>query len=240
MKILAVVPARIGSTRLPEKPLRKINGKEMILWVCNGIKESKLIDDIIVATDSEEIKKIVDSSGYTGKMTSKNHKTGTDRVCEVVEKSTIDYDIVINVQGDEPLIKGKDLDMLIKPMLNNSKINAATPIQQVENGFENPNIVKVVKDINNNALYFSRSQIPFERGKREEVFKHIGIYAFKKDFLLKFNRWEQTPLEKSEKLEQLRIIENGYKIKVVIWDSYLHGVDTEEDIEIVENYMKGV
>ncbi|HMA68697.1 MAG TPA: 3-deoxy-manno-octulosonate cytidylyltransferase [Candidatus Mcinerneyibacterium sp.] len=239
MKILAVIPARIGSTRLLEKPLKKINGKEMILWVYEGVKESNKIDEIIVATDSSKIKDVAEKNGYNAVLTSRDHKTGTDRICEVVNLSKVDYDIVINVQGDEPLIKGKDLDKLIKPMIENESIKVATPIQEMSNDFDNPNSVKVVKDKNDFALYFSRSEIPFERGKRDKVYKHIGIYAFRKSFLLNFNKWEQTNLEKSEKLEQLRILENGYKIKVVVWDSYLHGVDTEKDLKIVEKYLKG-
>ena len=234
MKILAVIPARIGSTRLPEKPLIKLNGKEMIQWVYEGTVESNHIDKVIVATDSKKIFNCVENFGGDAMMTSVNHKTGTDRVCEVVEKTEQDYDIIVNVQGDEPLINGKELDLLIEPMVEDGSIKLSTPIKKLESAkIEDNNIVKVVIDGDNFALYFSRSPIPYVRGEKTDFYKHIGIYSFRRDFLLKFKDWEQTPLEKAEKLEQLRVLENGYRIKTVMWNSVLHGVDTREDLEKV-------
>ncbi|TYB30959.1 MAG: 3-deoxy-manno-octulosonate cytidylyltransferase [Candidatus Mcinerneyibacterium aminivorans] len=240
MKILAVVPARLASTRLPEKPLIKLNGKEMIRWVYEGTQKSELIDEVVVATDSDKIVNCVENFGGKALLTSKKHKTGTDRVCEVVEKIGDKYDIIVNVQGDEPLINGRDLDMLIKPMIENSSIKISTPVKKIEKEeAKNKNTVKVVVDNNNFALYFSRESIPFISGENIEYYKHIGIYSFRKEFLLKFKGWKQTPLEKAEKLEQLRVLENGYRIKTVKWNSMLHGVDTEEDVRIVERYLKG-
>ncbi len=240
MKILAVIPARIGSTRLPEKPLIKLNNKEMIRWVFEGTAESKYIDKVIVATDSKKIFNCVENFGGNAMMTSVEHKTGTDRVCEVVEKTNKNYDIVVNVQGDEPLIKGKDLDLLIEPMIKNPDIKLSTPIKKIDKeNIDNSNIVKTVIDRSNFALYFSRSPIPHVRGESAEFYKHIGIYSYRKEFLLKFKNWKQTPLEKAEKLEQLRVLENGYRIKTVKWNSILHGVDTREDVEVVEKYLKG-
>lgn len=241
MNILAVIPARLASTRLPEKPLVKLNNKEMIQWVYEGTKNSKYINKAVVATDSKKIVKCVERFAGNALMTSKKHKTGTDRVCEVVEKIGQSYDIIVNVQGDEPLIKGEDLDSLIKPMIENKNIKLSTPIKKMKKeNVKDKNIVKVVVDNNNFALYFSRSPIPFIRGKHINYYKHIGIYSFRREFLLKYKSWKQTPLEKAEKLEQLRILEKGYKIKTVKWNSELHGVDTKEDVKKVESLLKGV
>lgn len=240
LRVLAVIPSRMASTRLPEKPLHHINGKPMVQWVYEGTKRSLYINKIVVATDDQRIIDCVQGFGGEALMTSNAHKTGTDRICEVVEKMGHDYDIIVNVQGDEPLIQGSDLDRVIAPLIENSSLVMATPITKAnDTDAHNPNVVKVVVDKSGRALYFSRSAIPFVRGEKPDYFKHIGIYVFRKDFLMQFRTWAQTPSEKSEMLEQLRVLENGYSIQTVVWDSVLHAVDTPDDVLEVERIMKG-
>lgn len=239
-KVLAVIPSRMASTRLPEKPLHMIYGKPMVQWVYEGTAKSNYIHRIVVATDDQRIVDCVHGFGGEAIMTSSSHKTGTDRICEVVENIGGEYDIIVNVQGDEPLIQGKDLDRVITPLIDNTGLMMATPIAVArDTDAQNPNVVKVVVDRNGKALYFSRAAIPFVRGTASEFFKHIGIYVFRKEFLLQFRAWTQTPYEKSEMLEQLRVLENGYAIQTVVWDSVLHAVDTPEDVVEVEKIMKG-
>ncbi len=239
MRVLAVIPSRIGSTRLPGKPLRKILGKTMIRRVYEGVAQGGVYD-VVVATDSEEIVTEVGSFGGRAVMTSSSHKTGTDRVCEAVRLAGDDYDIIVNVQGDEPLIRFSDIDLLIDEFRKDPGIKVVTPVAYAsDEDPDDPNTVKVVTDMNGDALYFSRSPIPYVRGAGFKSLKHIGVYAFRRDFLFEFNQWAQTPLETTEMLEQLRILENGYKIRTVLWKTFLHGVDTEEDIFIVEDYLKG-
>ncbi len=240
MKIMAVIPSRLASTRLPEKPLHMINGKPMVQWVYEGTKSSTLINTVIVATDDQKIAHCVVGFGGEAMMTSLDHKTGTDRICEVVEKIGNDYDIIVNVQGDEPLINGIDLDSVIQPLIDDPDLMMATPIAAASDAdLSNPNVVKVVTAKNGNALYFSRSAIPFVRGEKPSIYKHIGIYVYRKEFLLRYRTWQQTPCEKSEMLEQLRALENGYTIRTVVWKSILHAVDTAEDVAAVERIMKG-
>ncbi|HHH84419.1 MAG TPA: 3-deoxy-manno-octulosonate cytidylyltransferase [Firmicutes bacterium] len=238
-KILVVIPARMASTRLPGKPLYPICGKPLIQWVYEGVSRASLIEDIIVATDDERIVEAVSSFGGKAVLTGAHHQTGTDRICEVVREYGKGYDIVVNVQGDEPLIRGESIDKVIRPVAA-GKAPVATPVIRFERGEDNnPNTVKVVMDAEGYALYFSRFPVPYVRGEKPPFYKHVGLYVFEKDFLLEFSSWEQTPLEKSEMLEQLRILEKGYKIKTVEWKERLHGVDTPEDVKIVEGILKG-
>ena len=239
MKILAVIPSRLGSTRLPEKPLHNILGKPMIQHVYEGTRKSKLVDRVIVATDSDKIVDVVKEFGGEAMMTSDQHKTGTDRVIEVVESLEEKFDIIVNVQGDEPLVDGTYIDKLLKPLIDEEHLVSTPIIIAKEDEVDSPNVVKVVVDKTFNALYFSRSKIPFVRGEKPIFYKHVGVYAYKTDFLFCVKNWPQTMLEQSEMLEQLRILENGYKIKTVVWDCFLHGVDTIDDIKVVEEYMKG-
>jgi len=255
LKILAVIPARYGSTRLFAKPLALINNKPMIQWVYENVKNCSLIDKVVVATDDKRIFEIVKRFGGEVMMTSKNHKSGSDRVAEVAKK--IYSDIVVNVQGDEPMISSYILKKVITEFFKNRFLNVVTPICRIEYFSElfDPNFVKVVVDKNNFALYFSRSVIPFVRGefnitqqnfvvKNEDVIKkinfyrHIGVYAYKRNFLFKFLSLPQTKLEKIEKLEQLRILEHGYKIKTVLVDEYPISVDTEEDLKRVRKIFE--
>jgi 3-deoxy-manno-octulosonate cytidylyltransferase (CMP-KDO synthetase) len=253
MKISAVIPARYASTRFEGKPLADILGKPMIQYVYEGVRQSKLIDEVIVATDDQRILEAVKSFGGNAVITSPTHPTGTDRVAEVARK--LKSEIIVNVQGDEPLIKGTIIDNAIRPLLTDDTVPMSTLITRIEEvkDWLNPHIVKVVVDQKNFALYFSRSPIPFPRdlniGRLEshpfgtdrplpkKVFKHIGVYVFRRKFLLHFSKMKPTPLEKLEKLEQLRALENGYSIKVTPVDYEPICVDTPEDLQKVVTYL---
>jgi 3-deoxy-manno-octulosonate cytidylyltransferase (CMP-KDO synthetase) len=229
---LVVIPARLNSSRLPNKVLLKVQGKSIIEYVYRQVEKSQLVDKIIVATDSEIVLKDVNNFGGEAVLTSSKHRSGTDRVAEVAKK--YNFKNIINVQGDEPNISPNLIDSLFLE-LENKKIYFVSAMSLI-NSFDdvaNPNVVKVICDINNYAIYFSRSQIPFIRDNDFQVdfFKHIGIYGFKKDFLIKYSKLPQTNLELSEKLEQLRAIENGYKIKMIKTDYNSFGIDTLEDFE---------
>jgi len=255
-KISAVIPARYGSTRFEGKPLADILGKPMIQYVYEGVRESKLIDQVIVATDDQRIVDAVQSFGGKAVMTSPTHFTGTDRVAEVAKR--LKSEIIVNVQGDEPLIKGNIIDKAIHPLLSDDTLQLSTLMTGIEEvrDWLNPHIVKVVVDQKNFALYFSRSPIPFPRdlhiGRLESnpfgtsrplpkrVFKHIGVYVFRRKFLLHFSKMKPSPLEKLEKLEQLRALENGYRIKVNPVDYEPLCVDTPEDLQKVIAYFSNV
>jgi len=240
MKVLCIIPARYASTRLPGKPLRDIAGKPMIVRVYERAAAARLVQDVIVATDDERIRAAVAAHGGRAVMTRADHATGTDRLAEVAEKMT-EYDLIINVQGDEPLIDPAVIDALVEPFLSDAALSMATvkTALAAEEDSTNPNNVKVITDCAGNALYFSRARIPYARNPGAKVYKHIGIYAYRRDFLLAYARMEQTPLELSESLEQLRALENGHRIRVVETDAVFIGVDTEEDLAAVnEEYRK--
>jgi 3-deoxy-manno-octulosonate cytidylyltransferase (CMP-KDO synthetase) len=252
-KISAVIPARYGSSRFEGKPLTDILGKPMIRYVYEGVRESKLIDEVIVATDDQRIMESVQSFGGKAVMTSPTHFTGTDRVAEVAKK--LKSEIIVNVQGDEPLIKGNIIDKAIRPLLTEDALQLSTLMTRIEEvkDWLNPHIVKVVVDQKNYALYFSRSPIPFPRDLQirrlesnpfgrsrplpKRVFKHIGVYVFRRKFLLHFSKMRPSPLEKLEKLEQLRALENGYRIKVNPVNYEPLSVDTPEDLQKVISYF---
>ncbi len=236
MKILAVIPCRIGSTRLPRKPLVKIAGKPLIQHVYEKVIKVKDIDKVIIATDSKEILNCVKNFNGNAVLTSKNHATGTDRVVEVVKKNR-EYDIILNIQGDEPLVTTKMIKALVKPFKEDPSIEMSTLKVKISRKDElnNPAIVKVVTDKFNHALYFSRSIIPYNRDKKDIIYyKHKGLYGFRRDFLLEYSEMEQTPLEIAESLEQLRVLENNKKIYVVEIDDDVPDVNTAEDIKKVE------
>ena len=242
MKTICVIPARYASTRLPGKPLKDICGKPMICRVFERAKNSKLVDEVIVATDDERIFQAVEKNFGRAMMTRKDHKTGTDRLAEVAEKFP-DAEIIVNVQGDEPLIEPSLIDELISEFVQDKNLQMATVATELtdENEMKNPNNVKVVIDKNNNALYFSRSLIPYPRNLgKSKVYKHIGIYAYRKNFLLNFAKTDSTELEQAESLEQLRALENGYKIRVIKSDCKFVGVDTEEDLKLVNEIYKNL
>ena len=241
MKILCVIPARYASTRLPGKPLADINGKPMIQRVYERACLAKSPEQVLVAADDERVFAAIKKCGGQVMMTAKDHATGTDRLAEVAEKYS-DMDIIINVQGDEPLIEPQIIDALAAAFVEDPELNMATiktPIEEAEK--ENPNNVKVITDRNGYALYFSRSLMPYPRvDTGVQVYKHIGIYAYKRDFLLKYAVMDSTPLEKTESLEQLRALENGYKIKVLETNFKFVGVDTQEDLLKVNEIYKAL
>ena len=239
MKSICIIPARYSSTRLPGKPLKDICGKPMICRVYERACLSKLADEVIVATDDERILHAVEKNSGRAMMTRADHKTGTDRLAEVAEKFP-DAEVVVNVQGDEPLIEASLIDELIE-QFDDENLQMATVATELfdEDEMNNPNNVKVVIDKKNNALYFSRSLIPYPRNSgKAKVYKHIGIYAYRRSFLLNYAKMEPTELEQSESLEQLRALENGYKIRVIKSNCKFIGVDTEEDLRLVNEIIK--
>ena len=235
MKVLCVIPARYASTRLPGKPLSMIAGKPMIQHVYERACQAQLPNEVVVATDNELVEKAVLDFGGKAVMTSPDHPSGTDRLAEVALMYP-DVDVIVNVQGDEPMIPPEVIDRLAEAFNGDADLNMATmKVVMDEEDYENPAAVKVVTDQQCYALYFSRSLMPYPRNEPEgfKVFKHVGIYAYRRNFLLKYAALAPTPLEKAESLEQLRALENGYKIKVLESDFQGIGVDTPEDLAAV-------
>lgn len=236
MKIAAVIPARYASSRFPGKALAEINSKAMILWVLEAVQKSELIDKVYVATDDLRIKKTVEKAGGRAFMTAKNYSCGTDRIAEVAAK--IEAELIVNVQGDEPLIEAEVIEAAVKPFFKEKNLKMSTLKKEISaEEALNPDRVKVITDQNDHAVYFSRSQIPYYRSLAEaeqKYYQHIGLYVYKKDFLLKYAAMDSSFLERAESLEQLRALENGYQIKVVETEAELIGVDRKEDIELVE------
>ncbi len=237
MKKVIVIPARYTSVRLPGKPLRDINGKPLIQWVYEKARESKLQDKIIIATDDERILKAARTFGAEAVMTNPECKSGTDRVYEAMKGQ--DGDTIINLQGDEPFIRADMVDTLFSA-IERDKVNMATlccPLKD-ETEHMDPNTVKVVLDKDGFALYFSRSPIPHIREKRRApIYKHIGIYGFERSFLEQFVSLRKSRLEETESLEQLRVLENGYRIKVLTTQYEGFGIDTEADLERAESIL---
>jgi 3-deoxy-manno-octulosonate cytidylyltransferase (CMP-KDO synthetase) len=245
---VAIVPARLASTRLPGKALLEIAGKPMVCWVAERALAARNVDRVIVATDSHEIINAVRSSGVEAVLTDPNHTSGTDRVAEVAAKIP-HAAIIVNVQGDEPMISPETIERAVDVMaLEISKTNGAgivttwEPIESLDD-LQNPDVVKVVLDSDENAIYFSRSPIPYPRdaAKRHDfkLFrKHTGLYVYRRDVLLEFTKWPQSQLEKIEALEQLRALERGVKIKVVKACTASTGVDTVEDLERVRTLIE--
>ncbi|MDH4227998.1 MAG: 3-deoxy-manno-octulosonate cytidylyltransferase [Deltaproteobacteria bacterium] len=241
MKVLVFIPARYGSTRLEAKPLKLIKNKPMVEWVYEGVSKAKTPDSVFVATDDERIKKAVEAFGGKVVMTSPDCKTGTERVAEAAAK--MDADIVVNAQGDEPLIDGSVIDACVAPFKTDKSLLLSTPVVKLTDPHEiqNPNVVKAIADKDGFAIYFSRSPIPyvFPGAPLPLYYKHIGVYAYKRDFLFKMSSMAQTPLEISERLEQLRVLENGYKIKLVETSYNPISVDTQEDLDKVRSMVGG-
>lgn len=239
MKAACIIPSRYASTRLPGKPLRLIAGKTLVHRVYERACLAKVPETVIVATDHEEIEKEVKSFGGHVVMTSVNHPTGTDRLAEVAAKLP-QYDIIVNVQGDEPLIDPDVIDRLAQDLMDHEDLDmatVATPLRKDE--YEDPSAVKVVVNQKGEALYFSRSLIPFPRHEFSvPPLKHVGIYAYRRDFLLVYAKMEQTPLEKTESLEQLRALEMGYKIGVIPVETEDIGIDTEADLKKANEYFE--
>ncbi|MEW6102525.1 MAG: 3-deoxy-manno-octulosonate cytidylyltransferase [bacterium] len=226
--IVGVIPARYASKRFPGKPLALLKGKSIIWWVFNQAK--KALDNVLIATDDERIKKEAENFGANVIMTSPEHPSGTDRIGEVVK--TLDVSLVINIQGDQPLIPPEMIQGVIKELQNPSILMATLKKEIDKNLADNPNIVKVVVDKDDFALYFSRGKIPYSG----RYYKHIGIYGYKKDFLLTFINLPKGKLEIEEDLEQLRALENGYKIKVATTEYDSPSIDTKEDLKEIQKY----
>jgi len=241
MKKIVLIPSRFGSSRFPGKPLALISGKPMIQWVYENVKKVNDIDDIYVATDDNRIFEAVVRFGGKALMTSSEHTCGTDRLAECANILALkDEDIVLNIQGDEPLIRPEMVMDLISTF-DDESVYMGTLKKRIEEEEErlNPNVVKVITDINEDAIYFSRFTLPYERdGKRRVHYKHVGTYGYKVWFLKRFSKMPKTELEIAESLEQLRVIENGLKIRVKETQWQTVGVDTPEQIEVVENILK--
>jgi len=241
MKRVAIIPSRYGSSRFPGKPLAHIAGKPMIQWVYENVCKADFLDAVYVATDDERIYECVKGFGGQALMTAATHTCGTDRLAECAETLNLaDEDIVLNIQGDEPLIKPEMVADLASTF-DDATAYMGTLKKLIENTdeLENPNVVKVVTDVKGDAIYFSRHAVPYERdGVKRRHFKHIGVYGYKTWFLKKYSKMEKTELEIAESLEQLRVIENGYKIRVkeTMWQTV--GVDTPEQIAEVERELE--
>lgn len=243
MKVIAIIPARFDSTRFPGKPLAKLGNKYIIQHVYEKAKNSNLFEEVIVGTDDQRIFEAVDGFGGEVTLTSKKHKSGTDRVAEVCQKikSCIDADVIINVQGDEPFITKEPLRKLINAF-GDPEVMVASLMHEIKKDIENPNVVKVVCDEKNDAISFSRSVIPFTRNPSPqtpypEYYKHIGVYAFRRKMLFDFVNLPMSENEKSERLEQLRLLDNGYKIRMVLTDYKGIGIDTQQDLEKAERLL---
>jgi len=246
MKILGLIPARYASTRFPGKPLAMIAGKPMIQWVYQ--RASEVFENTYVATDDDRIANAVRAFGGKVVLTSDKHQSGTDRCAEALSKvqelTAIKFDVVVNIQGDEPFIQAQQLQKVASCFADNA-VQIATLVKAfgANEDIFNPNSPKVILNVKNDAIYFSRSVIPFVRGKEKDdwkynrkFFKHIGLYAYRTEVLNEITQLPQSPLELSESLEQLRWIENGYKIRVVETDLETLAVDTPEDLERVKEY----
>jgi len=246
MKVVAIIPSRYDSVRFPGKSLVDICGKPMIQHVYERASEVELFEQVIVATDDTRIRDAVLKFGGVAQMTSTEHRTGTDRLAEVAKD--LDADIVVNIQGDEPLIQPEMIEQAIHPLLKEPEVAIGTLKHKIETPADlfNPNVVKVITDIFDRALYFSRSPIPNLKGKDMQkngfydftFYRHIGLYSYRRDFLLTFITLPQTPLETVEGLEQLRALEHGYIIKVIETQCESVGVDTPEDLEHVLQRMR--
>lgn len=240
LKTAAVIPARYASSRFPGKALAEISGQAMIVRVLKAVEKCELIDEVYVATDDLRIKNEVEKAGGRAIMTSAQHQSGTDRIAEAAQE--IEAELIVNVQGDEPLIKAESIARALKPFAVEAELKMSTLKRKITAAeAKNPDLVKVITDHNDYALYFSRSPIPYYREaeeKNQNYFQHIGLYVYRRDFLLQYAQMERTPLEKAESLEQLRALENGFKIKVLETEAKLIGVDRREDIELVEKEIK--
>ena len=243
-KILALIPARMGSSRFPGKPLAKILGKPMIGHVYDRVRKNSLLTSTVVATCDSEIADYVNSLGGSCVMTSSHHKRATDRCAEALEileeKEKIKYDIIVMVQGDEPMINPVMISEGLQPMLDDSTLQITNLMGKIETDieFKDPNVVKVVCDITGNALYFSREPIPSQQNiKNPNTFKQYGIIMFQRDFLLKYLEMEPTPLEKVESIDMLRIVENGIPLKMILSEYNIYTVDTPAELTQIENIM---
>ncbi|MBK7104220.1 MAG: 3-deoxy-manno-octulosonate cytidylyltransferase [Ignavibacteriae bacterium] len=247
--IVGIIPARFASTRLQGKPLKLIGGKPMLQHTYESAKKSKLLSDVVIAVDDERVYNAAKNFGAQVEMTPKDMETGSDRIAYVAKK-LFTAEIIVNIQGDEPFIPGKMIDEAIEPLLFDKTVSVSTLAKRIitVDELNSPNVVKVVFDYNNYALYFSRSPIPYVREEISDkqklrvadIYKHIGLYVYRKDKLLEFTTLKQTDLEKFEKLEQLRMLENQMRIKVVVTDHESISVDTEDDLELAKLHYQRI
>src|ERR1700674_2586620 len=244
MKILAVIPARYASTRLPGKPLVPLGGKPMIERVWERVRRAQSVSQVVVATDDERIRSAVEAFGGQAVMTRSDHRSGTERVAEVAATHG-DATIIVNVQGDEPLIEPAAIDAATDAIVSDDAVNIATLAVAISNPADimDPNVVKTVLDFDGNALYFSRAPIPWVRDRGGPVYarhlKHLGLYAFRRAALLEFATFPQGDLERIEQLEQLRWLENGYRIRVAETEYDSVSVDMPEDVTRVQALLAG-
>ncbi len=240
MRVVGIIPARFGATRFPGKPLAQILGKALVERVYLRARKCRNLDQLVVGTDDERIETYCKSAGIPVVMTSKEHQSGTDRVCEIARN--LDADAFVNIQGDEPLIPPSAIDELVNEAVKRNA-GAATLVSglRAQNTLlPDPNVVKVARDKQGNAIYFSRSVIPYPRNHRYAIyFQHIGVYYYLREMLLKFAELPPSPLELAEGLEQLRLLENGFQILTVEVDYKPIAVDTPEDVRKVEEFLKG-
>lgn len=237
MKSIAIIPVRLESTRMERKALREIAGVPLVVRVYQAVRLSPLLDDVIVATDSSEVMNLCSSAGVKALMTSASHRSGTERVHEVA--GSLDADVYVNVQGDEPMTRPEHIAALLGVMKDPSVRVATLKTPCAPQDIQNPSAVKVVTDIYGRALYFSRATIPFDRDSVSPCyFKHLGFYAYRKPALERFVALAESSLERAERLEQLRFLENGIPIHVAQTPYDTIGVDTEEDLERVERILR--
>jgi len=239
MKVVAVIPARLASTRLPRKMLREIAGEPLIAWVYRAVERCQLLDEVVVATDSDEILQCCRQRGFPVRMTSSAHRSGTERAHEI--SGVLKADVYLNIQGDEPLTRPEHIESLMALMRMPGVEVGTLKTLASEIDVHNPGAVKVVTDTSGRALYFSRATIPHDRdGTGQRYYKHLGLYAHTKKALDMFVRWPESSLERSERLEQLRFLENGVPIYVAETPFDTVGVDTEEDLRRVEEILRGM
>jgi 3-deoxy-manno-octulosonate cytidylyltransferase (CMP-KDO synthetase) len=238
MKAIAIIPARLASTRLPRKMLRLIAGKTLLEWVYQAVRQSPLLEDVVIATDSDEIMNLCQERGWNARMTSASHRNGTERVHEIAQSEAAD--VYVSVQGDEPLTRPEHIRALLEVMKPENVQVGTLKVIARETDIQNPSAVKVVTDSAGRALYFSRATIPFDRDKIGTAiyYKHLGFYAYRGAALDQFVRWPESRLESSERLEQLRFLENGVPIYVAETEHDTIGVDTEDDVRRVEALLK--
>lgn len=239
MSVLCVIPARLRSARLPNKMLALVQGQPLIQKTYLAAKTSTAIDRLVVATDSEDIKAVIENIGGEVVMTPTTCQTGSDRVAHVAKEFS-DFNTIVNLQGDEPFIRKEMLDTLVAPFKETNPPKMATLAYDliIETEYHDPSLVKVICDLNHDAIYFSRAPIPYHRDPTVElpVLHHMGIYAYQRDFLLQYTQWPQTPLEKAEALEQLRAIENGYKIRVCYTPYRTLEINTPDELERAQHF----
>ncbi len=233
MKVIGVIPARLAATRLPNKPLLNIAGKPMVQHVWERARKAQTLHELYIATPDPEIVEAAQAFGAKAMLTSHAHRSGTDRMAEVARNT--DGEIYVNIQGDEPLLNPEAIDRAVQPLLTDPQVMMSSLYCHARpEDYELPSVVKVVVDLNGDALYFSRSRIPHPRETTDvPVLRHIGLYVFRKPLLLQYAQWEPTPLEQTEGLEQLRVLEHGYKIRMVYFEHVSIAVDTETDLQRV-------